>query len=278
SLVFASMFFLIASGLSLIFGVMRILNIAHGALYMIGAYIAYTLITEVRGLHPLVAYLMIPLTGLVVGCIGLATERFLIRYIYGREEVYQLLLTFGLALVFDDIVRIFWGLEPRSASEPYARLGVVELGSVAYPTYNFVVMGAAAVSGLILWYLLFKTRVGRVIRATANNRELAQAMGVRVGKLYTLTFGLGATLVGAGGAVMLPATSATPGMGTDVIVEAFAVVAIGGLGSIKGAAVGSLIIGFLRTLGITFFPEVELAVLYLITAGVLLVRPRGLFG
>lgn len=278
SFVYASMLFLISSGLTLIFGVLGILNMAHGALYMIGAYIAYTLITSLYSSSHLSAYLMIPVVGLIVGGIGMLIERSLIHRVYDREDVYQLLLTFGIALAFDDIVRMIWGSTPRSAGELYMEVGTIDVGGSTYPLYNFIVIAVAVIYAIVLWYLLFKTRNGRIIRAMASNKELAQAIGIKRDRLFTLTFGLGAMLAGLGGAIMLPATSATLGMGTEVIVEAFAVVAIGGLGSVKGAALGALIVSFLRNLGITYFPEVELAILYLITAGILLLRPRGLFG
>jgi len=261
----------------LIFGVLGILNCAHGSLYMLGAYAAVTLV-RLSGPSPILQFLSLVVAGLSIGLVGMLLERLQLRFIYQRQDTYQLLLTYGWVLVFDDVVKLLWGLYPEAATGPYKLMGSSSIFGMPYPNYNFIIMIGSASVALLLFVLLFKTWLGRVIRATSLNRELASAVGVNVNRIYTYTFALGAVLAGFGGALIIPSTAASVGMGTDVLVEAFAIVAIGGLGSLKGAFVGSLTVGLLRSFGIAAFPEIETALLYLITASVLLIRPWGLFG
>lgn len=277
ALTYTCVYFLIAAGLSLIFGVLGILNCAHGALYMVGAYVAVTLI-KLFTANPLLQFLSMIVAGLSIGLIGILIERFQLRFIYQRQDTYQLLLTYGWVLVFDDLVKLLWGLYPQAASEPYLLAGSSNIAGKPYPNYNFVMMAGSAIVALLLFAVLFRTWMGRVIRATSMNRELASGIGINVNRTYTYTFALGAMLVGFSGALVIPSTAASVGMGADILVEAFAIVAIGGLGSLKGAFIGSIIAGVLRSFGIAIFPEIETALLYLITAAVLLVRPWGLFG
>lgn len=277
ALVYTFTYFLIASGLSLIFGTLGILNVAHGALYMFGAYTAVTLI-RLSGINPILQFSSLIVAAFLVGLIGIAIEMFLLRLIYKRGDVYQLLLTFGLALASDDIVKLGWGLTPQAASEPYLTMGSINVFGMLYPNYNFVIISGSVSVALLLLVLLFRTWLGRIIRATSMNKELALGIGVNASRVFTYTYAIGAIIAGLAGSLIIPSTAASPGIGTEVIAISFSIVAIGGLGSLKGVLVGSLIIGFLRSIGVFFFPEVELMLIYLVTAAVLLIRPSGIFG
>jgi branched-chain amino acid transport system permease protein len=280
SLFYASVLFLIAAGLSLIFGVMRIVNLAHGSLSAIGAYIAAWLVGRAIGLGvPVVwALLVIPIAAVAVALIGIVIEPLLLRPFYRRAEEYQLLVTFGLLQIFEDLIRLVWGGTPLSADTLIDALPILHIGGLFYPAYNIVVIGIGGVAAIILWGVIYHTRFGVMLRATSQDRRMASALGLNVGLVYVVAFGIGCFMAGLGGAIVVPTQAAVLGMGVDALVIAFVVVVIGGLGSLKGALVGAVVVAFVRTVGIQFFPELELAVLYLIAAGVLLVRPTGLFG
>jgi branched-chain amino acid transport system permease protein len=209
---------------------------------------------------------------------GALIEPTLLRPLYKRAEEYQLLITFGLLLVLEDFMRLVWGPYPLSPSVLSDVLGSSTFFGATYPNYNLFVIGIGFVSALVLWAFVYRTKFGVMLRATSQNMRMASALGVNVNKVYVQAFTIGCFMAGLGGAVISPISSAVLGMGVDALILAFVVVTIGGLGSLEGALVGSLIVGFVRTLGITYFAEVELAVLYLIAAVVLLVRPAGLFG
>jgi len=280
SLFYASVLFLIAAGLSLIFGVMRIVNLAHGSLFAIGAYIAAWLVGRAIGLGvPVVwALLVIPIAAVAVALIGIVIEPVLLRPFYRRAEEYQLLVTFGLLLILEDLMRLVWGGLPLTADTVMDALPVVHIGGLVYPGYNILVIGIGIVAAVALWFLIYETKFGVLLRATSQDRRMAAALGLNVGLVYVAAFAIGCFMAGLGGAIVVPSHAAVLGMGVEALVLAFVVVVVGGLGSLKGALVGALIVSFVRTAGIQFFPEVELAVLYLIAAVVLIARPTGLFG
>ncbi len=282
SLFYASVLFLIAAGLSLIFGVMNIVNLAHGSFYALGAYMSAWLVGRAIasgvGVSAVGLFLLLPLAALGVALVGGLIEATLLRRFYRRAEEYQLLVTFGLLLILEDVVRLVWGGLPLSADTLMDALPVVRLFGSLYPAYNLVVIGIGAIAAVGLWLFIYRTRFGVMLRATSQDRRMASALGLDVGRVYILAFALGCFMAGLGGAIIVPSQAAVLGMGVDALVLAFVVVVVGGLGSLKGALIGALIVSFVRTAGIQFFPEAELAVLYLIAGIVLVVRPTGLFG
>jgi branched-subunit amino acid ABC-type transport system permease component len=280
SLFYASVLFLIAAGLSLIFGVMRIVNMAHGALYGVGAFVTAWLVGQAvaRGVSPGMMFLLIPLGAAAVGLIGFVIEPLLLRRFYRRAEEYQLLVTFGLLQIMEDMVRFIWGGVPLSADAIMDAVPNLRIGGLVYPGYFLVVIAVGALAAVLLWAVIYRTRFGVMLRATSQDRRMASALGLNVGFVYISAFAIGCFMAGLGGAIIVPSQAAVLGMGVNALVLSFVVVVIGGLGSLQGALVGALIVSFVRTAGIQFFPEVELAVLYLIAAAVLLVKPTGLFG
>jgi len=279
SLFYAAVLFLIAAGLSLIFGVMGIVNMAHGSFYALGAYVTAWSVAAAAGVFPAAAlFIFLPLGAIAVAVIGLAIEPTLLRRFYRRPEEYQLLVTFGLLLVLEDSIRLVWGGTPRTASGLVDSLGLLQIGGLPYPVYNVAMIGVGMVAALGLWAFVYRTKFGVLLRATAQDRRMAAALGIDVGRIYSLAFGLGCFMAGLAGAIVVPSQAAVLGMGVEVLVVSFVVVVIGGLGSLEGALVGALIVSALRTVTIQFWEEIELAALYLIAAIVLLIRPTGLFG
>jgi len=279
-IIYASWLFVIAAGLTMIYGVMRILNMAHGSLYALGAYAAASLAGAwLRGGHPpLGSYAILVLAAVLVGVVvGPVIERGLLRFAYGRDEVVLVLVTYALFLILEDAVKLVWGVESYFVSEPYGLLGTFELGDLSYPTYSAVLVVVAVVVGLGLRFGIYGTRYGKLLLAVIHDREVSAALGIDVGRMYLVTFTLGTTLAALGGALTAPTVSVVPGMGVEVIVLAFAVVVIGGLGSMPGAALGALIVGLVRSSAVHLLPQVELFSIYLAMALVLAFRPRGLF-
>ncbi|MET0634120.1 MAG: branched-chain amino acid ABC transporter permease [Xanthobacteraceae bacterium] len=280
SLFYASVLFLIAAGLSLIFGVMRIVNMAHGTFYAVGAFATAWLVARAiaYGVPVGWAFLLIPVGAGVVALLGAVVEPLLLRPFYRRAEEYQLLVTFGLLLILEDVIRFLWGGLPLSADPIMDVFPILRIGGLIYPAYNLVVIGIGVAAAVILWAVIYRTKFGVMLRATSQDRRMASALGLNVGLVYISAFAIGCFMAGLGGAIIVPTQAAVLGMGVDALILAFVVVVIGGLGSLQGALVGALIVSFVRTAGIQFFPEIELAVLYLIAAVVLLVKPTGLFG
>ena len=279
ALLYASVLFLIAGGLSLIYGVMRIVNLAHGNLYALGAYVTAWAVGRMAGSVPAAALIvLLPAGALVAGAAGAILEPTLLRPFYKRAEEYQLLVTFGLLMILDDLMRFLWGPYPLSASAIWESFGSFSILDSTYPTYNLLVIAIGFIAAVFLWAFVYKTRFGVILRATSQNMRMASALGVNVNRVYLQAFTIGCVMAGLGGAIIVPSQGAVLGMGVDALILAFVVVVIGGLGSLEGALIGALIVGFVREAGIAFFPEIELAVLYLIAAIVLLVRPAGLFG
>ncbi len=279
ALLYASVLFLIAGGLSLIYGVMRIVNLAHGNLYALGAFVTAAAVGQwFAGAPTGLLYLLLPAGALASAAVGAVLEPTLLRPFYRRAEEYQLLVTFGLLMILEDVMRLAWGPYPLSASTLFEGLGSFSVGDSLYPTYNLLVIAIGGLAALFLWAFVYKTRFGVVLRATSQDMRRASALGVNVNRVYVEAFTIGCFMAGLGGAIVVPSQSAVLGMGVDALVLAFIVVVIGGLGSLEGALVGALIVGVFREIGVTVFPEIELAVLYLIAVMVLLLRPAGLFG
>ncbi len=278
---YAAVLFLVAAGLTLVYGVMRILNIAHGSLYALGAYAGTSLVLvylKTGGPAPLM-YLALLAGAVVAGAIaGPLVERLLLRPIYGREEVVQLLVTYSLFLILEDVMKLLWGVDPYYVAKPYAFLGTVTIAGVRYAWYQLLLIAVATATGVLVSLAIRGTRLGRMIVAVTADREISATLGINVGRVYTLAFTAGAILAGLGGALVAPLISVAPGISVEAIVLAFAVVVIGGLGSLEGAALGALIVGITRAAAVQLFPEIELATVYLIMVAVLLFRPRGLFG
>ena len=280
SLFYASVLFLIAAGLSLIFGVMRIVNLAHGSLFAVGAYIAAWMVGRAIAMGVPVVWLLLlmPVAALAVALIGIVIEPLLLRPFYRRAEEYQLLVTFGLLLILEDLMRLVWGGLPLTADTVMDAMPSIHIGALIYPGYNLLVIAIGVAAAILLWVVIYGTKFGVLLRATSQDRRMAAALGLNVGFVYVAAFAVGCFMAGLGGAIVVPSHAAVLGMGVEALVLAFVVVVVGGLGSLKGALVGALIVSFVRTAGIQFFPEIELAVLYLIAAFVLIIRPTGLFG
>jgi len=279
SLLYASVLFLIAGGLSLIYGVMRIVNLAHGNLYAVGAYTTAWAVGRVLGDAPVVVlYALLPVGAVAAAAVGAVLEPTLLRPLYKRAEEYQLLITFGLLLVLEDLIRVVWGPYPLAASALFEGPGSFAIGESIYPTYNLAVITVGGLAAAGLWAFVYKTKFGVILRATSQNMRMASALGVNVNRVYVQAFTLGCFMAGLGGAIIVPQQGAVLGMGVDALILAFVVVVIGGLGSLEGALLGALMVGVVREFGIAFFPEIELAVLYFMAAVVLLIRPAGLFG
>jgi branched-chain amino acid transport system permease protein len=281
-LAYASLIFMVAVGLTLIFGVLRVLNVAHGSFYAIGAYTAASLGLWIAaaGVSPWLAFPALILSAVLVGgVLGSVIERFLLQRIYVREEVLQLLVTFAVFMILEDVQRLVWGVQPIFVDTPLRLLGLQEVGGIFYTRYQLLLLPLTALAVLFgLRFFLRRTLQGRVIVAVTADREAAMAMGINARRVYLTTFVIGATLAALGGALASPTTSLVPGIGTQMIVLSFAVVATAGLGQVEGAAVAALLIGLGRSIAVYLYPEFEVLVPYLIMVLVLLVRPQGLFG
>ncbi len=279
SLFYGSTLFLIACGLTLVYGVMRVVNLAHGNLYALGAYVAAWALGAVAGwMSGASLFPLLFAGGVAAAALGALLEPTLLRPFYRRAEEYQLLVTFGLLLILEDLLRLVWGPHPRTSSALPDLMGGVSVLGAVYPGYNLFVIAVGAAAAAGLWVFVHRTKFGVILRATSQDMQMASALGADVKRVYVRAFAIGCFMAGLGGAVVMPIYGAVLGMGMDALILAFVVVVIGGLGSLEGVMIGSLIVGAIRTLGVTYFPEIELAVLYLIAAAVLLVRPAGLFG
>ncbi len=278
--VYSSWLFLIAAGLTLIYGVMKILNMAHGSFYAIGAYSGASLIGVyfAGGNPPWASYLLLVGVALVAGLVvGLLIERGFLQFMYGRDEVVMILVTYGILLILEDTIKLLWGVDPYFAYQPYTLLGRTKISGLSFANYDFMLVIVTALIGLILWWSLNKTRNGKILQSVIHDREMAGALGVNVTKIFTITFVIGAFLGAFAGALTAPGISVVPGIGIEVIILAFAGVVIGGLGSVGGAFAGALIVGISRALSVHLYPDVELFVIYGVMGLVLAFRPQGLF-
>lgn len=287
---FGLMLFLLAAGLTLIFGIMDMINLAHGSLYMIGAYLTATVVGLTGSF-----WLAVPVAVLGTALIGMLLELTVLRQLYRRDHLAQVLATFALILIINETVRMIWGSQPLMLSAPEAISGPVEiLPGLYYSAFRLTIIGVGLLVALLLFWLVNRTRVGMWLRAGASNREMAQAMGVPIKPLFTLLFGVGAGLCAVAGAFLGPILAVQIGMGESILILAFVVIVIGGIGSIKGALVGALLVGLVDTAGRAFLPLLlaqvaspEVAsnlgpalasiLIYLLMAGVLFFRPQGLF-
>ncbi len=276
----AAILFLVAAGLQVVFGVQKIFNLACGSFYALGAYVGVSAVQAFTsaGGPPWLFLLPLAVAGALVGVVGLVVERGLLSFVYERDEAFQLLLTFALVLMLEDLIRMTWGTAPRSTGGLYLTYGQVRILGATVPVYNLLVIAASLAIAVGIGWLLARTAFGRILRATADNREMAEALGIDRRRVYAKVFTLGTALGTLGGALVIPATAAMSEMGIELIVEAFAVVVIGGLGSMRGAFVGALVVGVLRAVAISVYPEVEMLLIYLIVIAVLVLRPHGLFG
>ena len=259
---------------------MKIVNVTHGSFYALGAYAAASLTAAylARGYPPMLSYAVLVGAAILVATpFAVLIERGILRFLYVRDEVVILLVTYALFLILEDVVKLIWGVNPYYIAQPYALLGSLQIAGMAYPTYNLVLVGAAVFFGGGLAWLLHRTRAGKLLLAVIHDPEVSRAMGINVGRYYLATFVLGSLLAALAGAFVAPTVSVVPGLGVDVIVLSFAVVVIGGLGSLPGAALGAAIVGVVRSLSVHYLPQVELFVIYFVMAAVLALRPRGLF-
>jgi len=277
---YASTLFLLAAGLQLVFGVQKIFNLACGSLYALGAYTGVVFVEQFTGLgfSPLFSLIPLVLAGLSLFFVGIVIERGLLKFVYDRDESFQLLLTFAVVLMLEDAIRFIWGTSPKSTSEVYLAYGRLEVLGAIIPVYNLIVIASSLGIAALIGYMLAKTRFGRIIRATADDRQMGEALGVNMRIVYVKVFTLGTVLGTLGGALVIPTTAAMTEMGVELIVMAFAVVVIGGLGSMKGAFFGAMVVGILRSFAIATYPELELLLIYLIVIGVLVFKPEGIFG
>ena len=265
--------FLVASGLTLIFGLMGVINLAHGSFYMIGAYLAWSLASQFNSL----------LAAIVVGVVlsvglGLLLERLLIRHFYHRDHLYQVLLTYGLILIFEQLRSIIWGDDVQGVKVPELfNYSIPLTDTLSYPVYRLVISAACILIALGMHWLIRHTRLGMMIRAGAHNREMTEAMGINIRLLFALVFALGTALAAFAGMLAAPVSSVYPNMGSQVLIICFVVVVIGGIGSVKGALVAALLIGLADTFGQVYLPELAGMVVYLLMAAVLIFRPEGLF-
>ena len=287
---FGVMLFLMAAGLTLVFGIMNLVNLAHGSLYMMGAYFA---VAAVQWTGSYVAGVLVGLAGTLL--LGMLVEVVALRTLYERDHLDQVLATFGLILFFNEVVAILWGRTALDLARPDWLQGHIELfAGSRYPLYRAVVIGVGLAVGAVLWYVVTRTRLGMLVRAGASNRMMVGALGVNIRLLYTLVFGVGAALAGLAGVMAGPIYAVQPGMGELVLIQVFVVIVIGGIGSIRGAFVGALVVGIVDTLGRAFLkpllgtvlsptaaeaagPALASMLIYLLMAVVLALRPEGLF-
>jgi branched-chain amino acid transport system permease protein len=269
--------FLVSVGMSLIFGVTRIVNLAHGSFYMVGAYLMVTLV-EALPERPWSFWAALLVAPCGVAVLGGVIEVGLLRLIYRRDPLMQLILTFGLILVIGTLVLLAWGPDNKSVSRPEALAGSVRIFGQPFPSYYLLVLGLAPMVAVALWLIFYRTRWGMLIRAATVDREMLGALGVNVSALYTQVFVFGSWLAGLGGALAAPTVAVALGMDGDVLTTAFVVVVIGGLGSFAGTFISALLVGLLQSFGILVFPAVSIVLLFALMAVVLIVRPWGLLG
>ena len=277
---YASWLFIVALGLTLVFGVLKILNIAHGSFYALGAYVTASLValTASWGLPPAASLLAMLVAALAVAAlVAPMIERGLLRFFYGRDEVLLVLVTYAMFLMMEDITKLIWGANPYYVSEPYGLFGNIDIGSQTYVGYDFMLVALAVVVGVGVWWGLNRTRFGKIVTAVIHSAEVAASMGIQVSRVYMFAFAVGIFLAALGGAFTAPMLSVQPGLSVGVIIISFAVVIIGGLGSIEGAAIGALIVGLARALAVHVWPVAELFSVYVVMALVLMFRPQGLF-
>lgn len=269
----SALLFFISLGLTLIFGIMRVVNFAHGALFMLGAYVGVATQTATGSFA-----LSLIAAPLAAGLLGLAFERSAISRLYAREHSAFLLVTFGLALALTEAIRLVWGADARQAELPEALAGIVWVMGEPFPVYRLVLIGAGVLCAVLCWAGLQRTRLGLLLRAASQNATMTAALGNDVGRVRAMVFAVACGLAALGGALAAPLLSASLGLGSNVIIDAFVIVMIGGMGSFIGTAAGSLLVGFVQTFGNYYVPELALGMTYALMIAVLVLRPGGLFG
>jgi len=271
----AMILFVVSSGLSFVLGVLRVPNVAHGSLYMLGAFLAYSL-SKILGGGSAGFWLALVLSPCVVGLVSLATERLLFRHLYQREHLMLLLFTFAVMLIFGDLVKMIWGAEYRSIMAPGLLRGSVSIFGSSFPRYNLFLLAIGPAVAVGLWLFTNKTKIGKISRAAAVDMEMVSAIGINVSWVFAFAFVVGCFLAGLGGALVAPTISITIGMDHSIIIEAFLIVIIGGLGNMWGAMVGSLIFGLTQSFGVLFWPQFAIVFPYMAVVIVLLIRPKGM--
>ncbi|MBV1789133.1 branched-chain amino acid ABC transporter permease [Marinobacterium sp. D7] len=265
--------FLIASGLTLVFGVMGILNLAHGSMYMVGAYLAWYFVQQ-TGSFTLSALI----SAVIALLIGIVVERTLIQRLYRRNHLDQVLLTIGMIFVFNALQSILWGNDPLGVQVPEAMSSAIPLTEVVeYPVYRIFVALVCVAIAFVMYYMINRTRLGMLIRAGESNREMVECLGIDISRLYTIVFAIGVMLAAIAGVIAAPMSSIVPGMGEHVLIACFVVVVIGGMGSIKGAFIGALLVGLVDTFASVLLPQLSSMMIYILMAFILLIKPQGLF-
>ena len=281
ALSYGATLFLLSIGLTVVFGVLRVLNISHGGIYALGAYMGTWLALLVLGekFSPWMTYPALILGALFIGLtVGPVIERVFLRRIYGADMHIQLLLTFSILLILDDAMKLIWGMEPIFVSEPYSLLGSFSVVGIIYPWYDFALVGVSIIFGGLLIWVVRATSYGKLVTSVINDREGSTAVGINVNVIYTVAFTVGSLAAALGGCLIAPKIAVVPQFALEVVVLAFAVIAIGGMGSLEGAALGAMIVSFARAIAIHLAPEFDLVAIYVIMILVLAFRPQGLFG
>jgi branched-chain amino acid transport system permease protein len=272
-LAYAGLLFLVSAGLTLVFGMMNVLNFAHAAMYMLGAYFSFTLLRATGQF-----WLCLFVCPLLLFIIGALVERFLLRRVHTYGHLHELLLTFGLAYIITELVKLIWGNFPLAVNIGGFLGRTVELFGLTYPIYRIFIFGCAVIVGLTMAAILYKTRLGIILRAAVNDSEMVNALGFNVPLVFTGVFAFGAALSGLAGVIAGPLLTTYPGMAHEILIDAFVVIVVGGFGSLGGAVVASLLIGELQSFGVLLFPKLSLALVYMLMAAVLIIKPSGLFG
>ena len=272
-LAYAGLLFLVSAGLTLVFGMMNVLNFAHAAMYMLGAYFSFTLLRATGQF-----WLCLFVCPLALFIIGALVERFLLRRVHAYGHLHELLLTFGLAYIITELVKLIWGNFPLAVNIGGFLGRTVEFFGMIYPIYRIFIFVCAVIVGLTMAAILYKTRLGIILRAAVNDSEMVNALGFNVLLVFTGVFAFGAALSGLAGVIAGPLLTTYPGMAHEILIDAFVVIVVGGFGSLGGAVVASLLIGELQSFGVLLFPKLSLALVYMLMAAVLIIKPSGLFG
>ncbi len=271
----AMILFIVSAGLSFILGVLRVPNVAHGSLYMIGAFCAFSIATWLSK-NPAGFWIALVIAPLIVAVVGLVIERVLLSHLYQREHLMLILFTFAIMLILNDMVKALWGADYRSIDAPAALQGAISISELSLPRYNLFLLLLGPFVAIALWLFVSRTKIGKIARAAAADREMVGVLGINVSWIFAAAFVLGCLLAGLGGALVAPTTSVTLGMDRTIIIEGFLIVTIGGLGNVWGALIGSLIFGITQSLGLLILPQFTVVFPYAAVVVVLLLRPRGL--
>jgi branched-chain amino acid transport system permease protein len=273
-LAYAGLLFLVSSGLTLIFGMMNVLNFAHAAMYMIGAYLSYTIIMQMTGQF----WMALMICPVILFIIGALVERFLLRRVHAQGHLGELLLTFGLAYIITELVKWHWGNYPLAVNVTGFLNGTITIFGFIYPIYRIFIFVAAVLVGGVMALILYKPRLGIILRASVNDSEMTNILGVNVPLVFMGVFAFGTALSGFAGVIAGPLLSTFPGMAQEILIDAFVVIVVGGFGSLGGAVVAALLIGQLQSFGVLLIPKLSVALVYLLMAAVLIIKPSGLFG